>query len=161
MKNAFRRSQADPTVSAQEPITKLKKLESASIVELRILWRSLNLHDPPPAFGPALLRHAIAHRLQERTCEPMTRTSQRLLKQAIKVSASQDVSKFNRRQINPGSEFARTWKGKMHRVAVLSDGYGYAGKTYQSLSEIARLITGTQWNGPRFFGFRGKHKNGE
>lgn len=48
----------------------------------------------------------------------------------------------------------REWKGKSHRVMVLQDGFAYEGKPYGSLSEIARFITGSRWNGPRFFGLR-------
>jgi hypothetical protein len=48
----------------------------------------------------------------------------------------------------------RQWKGQSHRVTVLEDGFAYQGKPYESLSEIARLITGTRWNGPKFFGLR-------
>ena len=48
----------------------------------------------------------------------------------------------------------RDWKGKSHRVMIMEEGFGYDGRTYSSLSEIARLITGTRWNGPRFFGLR-------
>src|ERR1700726_428868 len=50
----------------------------------------------------------------------------------------------------------RAWKGKSHRVTVLADGFVYDGNTYSNLSEIAILITGTRWNGPRFFGLRSK-----
>jgi hypothetical protein len=46
----------------------------------------------------------------------------------------------------------------MHRVAVLGDGFAYNGKTYPSLSKVAFAITGTRWNGPRFFGLRHKKK---
>ena len=49
---------------------------------------------------------------------------------------------------------AREWNGRMHRVAVLADGFAWNGKTYPSLSKIALAITGTRWNGPRFFGLR-------
>ena len=44
----------------------------------------------------------------------------------------------------------------MHRVAVLADGFAWNGKTYRSLSKVAQAITGTRWNGPRFFGLRDK-----
>jgi hypothetical protein len=63
------------------------------------------------------------------------------------------------RRIKPGSELVRTWAGKTHRVTVLEEGYAYAGRTYSSLSEIATSITGTRWNGPRFFGLRSKAMN--
>ena len=51
---------------------------------------------------------------------------------------------------------AREWNGRMHRVAVLADGFAWNGKTYPSLSKVAFAITGTRWNGPRFFGLRDK-----
>jgi Protein of unknown function (DUF2924) len=58
------------------------------------------------------------------------------------------------RRIKPGSELVRTWKGKSYRVIVMADGFAHDGKTFASLSEIASEITGTRWNGPRFFGLR-------
>jgi hypothetical protein len=60
------------------------------------------------------------------------------------------------RRIKPGSVLVREWKGKSHRVMVLAEGFAYDGETYSNLSEIAVLITGTRWNGPRFFGLRSK-----
>jgi hypothetical protein len=60
------------------------------------------------------------------------------------------------RRIKPGSVLVREWKGESHRVMVLADGFAYDGETYSNLSEIAVLITGTRWNGPRFFGLRSK-----
>ena len=54
----------------------------------------------------------------------------------------------------------REWNGRMHRVAVLADGFAWNGKTYPSLSKIAFAITGTRWNGPRFFGLRDKPSKG-
>jgi hypothetical protein len=58
------------------------------------------------------------------------------------------------RRIKPGSELVRTWKGRSYRVMVMADGFAYDGKTFAGLSEIASEITGTRWNGPRFFGLR-------
>ena len=58
------------------------------------------------------------------------------------------------RRIKPGSELVRTWNRRTYRVMVLEKGFAYDGKTFASLSEIATSITGTKWNGPRFFGLR-------
>ena len=58
--------------------------------------------------------------------------------------------------VRPGTMLAREWNGRIHRVAVLADGFAWSGKTYPSLSKIAQAITGTRWNGPRFFGLRDK-----
>jgi hypothetical protein len=52
----------------------------------------------------------------------------------------------------------REWQGKTHQVIALAEGFEWNGTTYQSLSEVARAITGTRWNGPRFFGLRSPAK---
>lgn len=58
------------------------------------------------------------------------------------------------RRIKPGSVLVREWKGRSYRVTVMADGFAYDGERFASLSEIAWEITGTKWNGPRFFGLR-------
>jgi hypothetical protein len=58
------------------------------------------------------------------------------------------------RRVKPGAILVREWKGERHQVTLMEDGFAYQGKAHESLSEIARLITGTRWNGPRFFGLR-------
>ena len=58
------------------------------------------------------------------------------------------------RRIKAGAILVREWKGVSHRVTVLQNGFRYNDKSYESLSEIARLITRLRWNGPRFFGLR-------
>ena len=59
-------------------------------------------------------------------------------------------------ELKAGTILGREWNGRMHRVSVLADGFAYEGKTYSSLSKVAFAITGTRWNGPRFFGLRDK-----
>jgi hypothetical protein len=54
--------------------------------------------------------------------------------------------------IKPGTRLIREWRGETHKVTVTAEGFAYGGKRYKSLSKIARLITGTRWSGPRFFG---------
>ena len=58
------------------------------------------------------------------------------------------------RSLKPGTLLAREYDGHLHRVTVVPDGFAWNGAVYNSLSEIARAITGTRWNGPRFFGLR-------
>ena len=68
------------------------------------------------------------------------------------------ASEFDRRRINlkPGTILTREWNGQCHRVMVVDAGFVWNGKTYDSLSRIAFAITGSKWNGPRFFGLRDK-----
>ena len=143
---------ADPMVEAE-----LDRLATAPIVELRQRYREVLRMDPPKAFGPDLLRRSIAHRIQEKAYGGLPGPSKRLLDQLVKAMAAKPNGKLDLpRRIKPGSELVRTWKGKTYRVVVRPDGFAYDGKTYAGLSEIASLIAGTNWNGPRFFGLRAK-----
>ncbi len=61
---------------------------------------------------------------------------------------------LHRIRLKPGSHLIREWRGEVHRVTVLDDGFDYRGTRYASLSQIARAITGARWSGPLFFGLR-------
>ncbi len=135
----------------------LDRLAVMPIAQLRVRYRELFRSDPPKAFGPDLLRRSIAHRTQEKAYGGLSRPAQRLLEQMMKSCAAKPSGRIVLpRRIKPGSVLVREWKGKSHRVMVLADGFSYSGMTYSNLSEIAVLITGTRWNGPRFFGLRSK-----
>jgi hypothetical protein len=58
----------------------------------------------------------------------------------------------------PGTRLVRDWHGIGHTVIVLEDGFEYAGERWKSLTAIAKAITGTHWNGPRFFGLSERRK---
>ena len=66
------------------------------------------------------------------------------------------VSTRRRIEVRPGTVFSREWSGQIHQVTVLADGFAWNGKIYPSLSKVAFAITGSRWNGPRFFGLRDK-----
>jgi hypothetical protein len=135
----------------------LDRLAVIPIAQLRVRYREVFRSDPPKAFGPDLLRRSIAHRIQEKAYGGLSRSAQRLLDQMMKAYAAKPNGKIVLpRRIKPGSVLVREWKGNSHRVMVLADGFAYDGKTFGNLSEIAVLITGTRWNGPRFFGLRSK-----
>jgi hypothetical protein len=138
----------DPSVEAE-----LDRLPTARIADLRKRYRELFRAEPPKAFGPDLLRRSIAHRIQEKAYDGLSRIAQKLLDQLVKQAQTKPNGRLQLpRRIKPGSELVRTWKGKSYRVVVVADGFAYDGKTFTNLSEIASAITGTRWNGPRFFG---------
>jgi Protein of unknown function (DUF2924) len=58
------------------------------------------------------------------------------------------------RRLKAGTVLVREYQGERHTVTVVPGGYVWRETTYKSLSTIARTITGTAWNGPRFFGLR-------
>lgn len=142
----------DPHVEAE-----LDRLTVMPIAELRIRYRAVFRGDPPTAFGPDLLRRSIAHRIQEKAYGGLPRPVQRLLDQMVKAYTAKPGGKIVLpRRIKPGSALIRQWNGRTYRVMVQANGFAYDGKTFGNLSEIAVLITGTRWNGPRFFGLRSK-----
>lgn len=151
-------STAGTAVSLVSAVAKeLGQLPTMPIAQLRERYRTLFRDDPPSAFGPDLLRRSIAHRLQENAYGGLPREVKRQLNRLIKTMVNGGLGRIETpRRIKPGSELVRTWAGKAHRVIVLDAGYAYGGRTYSSLSEIATSITGTRWNGPRFFGLRSK-----
>lgn len=133
----------------------LIRLRSMRKAELRQRYRSLLKAEPPKAFGPDLLRRSIAYRIQEEAYGGLDAATRRLLNNLIAQQAKRKDGRIViPRRIKPGAILVREWKGQSHRVVVLEDGFAYEGKPYASLSEIARLITGARWNGPRFFGLR-------
>jgi hypothetical protein len=140
----------DPAVE-----TELDRLPTAPIADLRKRYREAFRTEPPKAFGPDLLRRSIAHRIQEKAYGGLSTPTRRLLDQLVKAAMAKPSGRLELpRRIKPGSELVRTWKGRSYRVLVMADGFAHDGKTFASLSEIASEITGTRWNGPRFFGLR-------
>src|SRR6266404_1570203 len=140
----------DPAVEAE-----LDRLPRMLIADLRKRYRELFRSEPPKAFGPDLLRRSIAHRIQEKAYGGLSASTRRLLDQLVKSAMAKPNGRIELpRRIKPGSELVRTWKGKSYRVMVMADGFAHDGKTFASLSEVASQITGTRWNGPRFFGLR-------
>jgi hypothetical protein len=140
---------ADARIEAE-----IERIRLMTIIELRALWRAKFNSEPPEAFGPDLLRRSIAHKLQEDAYGGLDRATARLLNELMAQSAKTNGRIVVPRRIKAGAVLVREWKGKSHRITVTEGGFAFEGKPYESLSEIARMITGTRWNGPRFFGLR-------
>lgn len=140
----------------------ISEIEKLSLANLRIRWKAMVRNDPPPAFGPDLLRRSIAYKLQEQAYCGMEPTTRKKLDHLIKALGDDPKSKLELpRRILSGSELIREWKGKRHRVIVRDYGFQYEGEMYTTLSKIARRITNTRWNGPRFFGLRAPTEAGK
>ena len=130
-------------------------LSQAPIQQLRLRWHAMFRTEPPAAFGPDLLRCSIAQKVQEQHYGGLSTSVQRQLSQIVNAMAKKPSGRIELPQrIKSGAVLVRTWKDKSHRVMVLDDGFAFEGRVYNSLSEVARDITGTRWNGPKFFGLR-------
>ena len=148
--------QTDPIVEAQ-----VERLSTMRIADLRVLYVQTFRCDPPKAFGPDLLRRSIAYRVQEKAYGGLDAATSRLLKKLVADYAKNPGKLILPRRIKQGAMLVRKWKGERYQVMGMDKGFSYDGKTYDSLSEIARLITGTNWNGPRFFGLRRSGQDAE
>lgn len=131
----------------------LDRLEELSIAELREEWARCH-GAPNPNLSSDLLSLGIAHRLQENRHGGISRETKRILLQTSRSEtvASERSASPLQRKLTPGTRLVRDWHGVGHSVTVLETGFEYGGKPWRSLTAIAKAITGTHRNGPRFFG---------
>jgi phosphatidylserine/phosphatidylglycerophosphate/cardiolipin synthase-like enzyme len=137
----------------------IARLRDLDVASLQARSRTVFRRRPSPRLPRHLLFRILAYRLQADRLGDLDVESRRLLDGAgPPEDAGKRAVDSNRptAELRPGTMLAREWNGRMHRVAVLADGFAWNGKTYPSLSKIALAITGTRWNGPRFFGLRDK-----
>lgn len=122
----------------------LDSLESMSRAELRAEWnREVRTAAPNVSLG--LLQLALAHHLQSKVMGGVTKAMERKLQEIADDGGAERVT--------PGTRFVREWRGKVHVVTLSDDGrYRWQDRSWNSLSQIARTITGTRWSGPAFFG---------
>ncbi|TNE34490.1 MAG: DUF2924 domain-containing protein [Alphaproteobacteria bacterium] len=132
----------------------LDELPAMSPPELRAAWRG-QYRKPAPDIGPDLLRRGLAWKLQARVHGGLTTSTRKAIDKASRqLEQGGAVSSDRYISIKPGTRLVREWHGKTYHVLVLDDGFEHAGRRYESLSQIARAITGAHWSGPRFFGLR-------
>src|SRR5262245_9774910 len=111
--------------------------------DLRSVWRIKYKSDPPRAFGPDLLRRALAYRIQEEAFGGLPTRIKRELDHLIVLLGKKPTSRIELlRRIRAGAVLIREWRGKVVRVTVVENGFLFEGTTFSSLSEIALLITG-------------------
>jgi hypothetical protein len=139
---------------------RLDSLPKLNKPELCQLWRQHFKSEPALKMRKQLIRRVIAYRLQEQEFGGLNNTQVRRLRQiASALEANPNATVSSRPRIKPGTRLVREWKQQVHTVEVDADGYQYKGTRYESLSQIARLITGTRWSGPLFFGLKTKQSN--
>lgn len=136
----------------------LAALGAMSSAQLRDEWRSL-FREVAPAMSPDLLARGIAYRLQERIHGGLPASKKREIKSLVReyekhgaIGAAPEV------QLKPGTRLSRDWGGRTHHVLVMDEGFNFQDRQFNSLTQIAHDITGTNWSGPRFFGLRRRTK---
>ena len=141
-----------PSEAMSQLPDRLKELSKLSLPELRQEWRRLFRLEPPRLSRDIMMR-TIAHRIQEIAYGGLSRTTERkLVMLAHGFETNGRVAPPAGPRIKPGARLVREWQGRTYVVCVTEKGFEFEGKTYRSLSKIARDITDAHWSGPRFFG---------
>ncbi len=131
--------------------TEIGNLEQAGVITLRAEWRRLVGSDPPRLSRDLLVR-ALAYRVQERALGSLSRASLKRLRTVAEDPQGVGPSPDPAASLRPGAKLVREWRGRTHVVIATETGFDYGGASYRSLTQIAKLITGAHWSGPRFFG---------
>jgi hypothetical protein len=135
----------------------ISALQTLDVAQLRARWRALYTTEAPRRSSHDLLLRAVAYRLQERALGGLKPITRRLFQRiAADAHARRPLDVVSVRKLEPGAVLIREWGGIQHQVMVLEQGFSYRGKHYRSLSEVARLTTGSRWSGPLFFGLKNR-----
>jgi hypothetical protein len=144
---------ARPTQEQVE--AEIARLGGLSLEALKARWLELKGIPLPKFMRRGLMTKAVAHAIRESAFGGLDPATQKKLEQAIRQivpSGQNPPPALNR--IKTGTRLVREWRGRVHEVTVAADGFVWNGTRHRSLSEIARLITGTRWNGWVFFGLK-------
>jgi hypothetical protein len=159
MSHKRRNGRASTKTSVGDEIAHLRGLD---LKGLRSRWQSVFQRQPPDHLPRHLMFAIIAYRVQaDRFGDLDHETRQVLDRTDVKDSGATMSARLvsfdqKRTELTPGTVLMREWDRHSQRVMVMADGFAWNGQTYDSLSKVAFAITGTKWNGPRFFGLRNK-----
>ena len=145
-----------PKIPATQVLSRLAALHAAPIAALKAQWRELYGKEPPP-FSRSYIQSRLAFRIQELAYGGLKpETVDRLVALGEQLDGGNVVLRRIRADSRPlaGTRLLREWQGVQHVITVRHDDFEFEGRPYQSLSAIARHITGTRWNGWTFFGLR-------
>src|SRR6267154_6127140 len=159
MRKERRNGRVTTETSVEDEIVHLHGLD---LKGLRARWQSVLQRQPPDHLPRHLMFAIIAYRIQADRFGDLDHETRQLLdhtgaKESGAAMSARLVSFDQKRtELTPGTVLVREWDRRSQRVMVMSDGFAWNGQTYDSLSKVAFAITGTKWNGPRFFGLRDK-----
>jgi hypothetical protein len=159
MQKKPRNGRVSTKTSVKDEIAHLRGLD---LNGLRSRWQSVFQRPAPAHLTRHLLFAVIAYRLQADRFGDLDHATTQVLDRTVANEAgpamSARLASFDqkRTELTPGTALVREWDRQSQRVMVMADGFAWNGETYDSLSKVAFAITGTKWNGPRFFGLRDK-----
>ena len=133
----------------------IAKLPTLSRQRLLVLWQELFRKTAPAGIRRELMIPCLAYKMQENQfggLKSATRAELRRMVRSLKRNPAGSMTISAR--LKPGTRLFRRWRGHMHEVIATESGYEYGGVKFNSLSEVARMITKTRWSGPAFFGLK-------
>jgi hypothetical protein len=134
-------------------VAQVAALPGKSSAELKAMWRELFDAEAPIQNNRQYLVNRLAYRIQELAYGGI-RPAVRARLDAMADALDPKAPKQRTERPVVGTQLIREWKGVEQRVTVVAGGFDWQGRRFKSLSAVARAITGTQWNGPAFFGLR-------
>jgi Protein of unknown function (DUF2924) len=141
---------------------RITALDALTTADLQIEWRRLYRATPPTRLSRDLLIRGVGYELQEQVHGGLSPSIQKRLRSLVEGSDKQSGSQAAPAiTLKPGTKLVREWRGHVHTVNVLDDGFDYRGQRYRSLTQIAQLITGVHWSGPLFFGLSKRRQSVE
>ena len=151
----LKRTAKSTTAKQQEVEEQLAKLPAMGRPELQSLWQEFFQLPPSAKLRREMLVPILAYRIQELAFGGLKESTLKRLHELAEDHASGKKSVIQQ-MVRPkvGTRYVREYNGKLHEVTVLDAGYEYEGQSYRSLTEIAKIITGTKWSGPTFFGYK-------
>ena len=164
MRRKHRSSGGTSKISLEDEIAHLRGLD---LNGLRARWQSVFQKSAPAHLPRHLLFAILAYQLQAERFGDLDHETRQMLDRtaANETGAAISVRLMNldqkRSELTPGTVLVREWDRRSQRVMVMTEGFAWNGQTYDSLSKVAFAITGTKWNGPRFFGLRNKKPTDE
>ena len=151
-----KRTRALAPTSANDPdraiVAEIESLSGLGVDALREIWQRRFRAPVPKIQSADILRRLIAWKIQVEAYGDLDDETKRELRRLQRLQAKGQSLTPPASGPKAGTVLVREWRGVEHRVLVLDDGFEHQDTRYDSLSEVARAITGTRWSGPRFFG---------
>ncbi len=138
------------SVSPEAITIEIERLSGLPLKELKAAWAAEFCRNPPRGLGRDLLLRTLAWRIQEKAFGGHDKATERLLE----AHGQKKAGDARCQRLKAGTVLVREFGGARHTVTIVPEGFVWQEKTYSSLTAIARVITGSNWNGPRFFGLR-------
>jgi Protein of unknown function (DUF2924) len=163
MRKQARRHEPLQRRTIEDEIAHLRDLD---LKRLRARWQNEFGRLAPEHLTRHLLFRIIAYKVQADRLGDLDAETLKVLQQAAGLEGrppaiSRALAELDHFAPPSGTVLVREWDRKSHRVLVMPDGFAWNGRIFGSLSQVAFAITGTKWNGPRFFGLRDRRPPSE